>query len=667
MIAGQVSSKLGRSKLGSSKLLLNSELVSEIIQKKTKSLDPALAQFCHSNGLNQLNISNDQGFCALFVVNTPAVDDSGVSHGVEHLVFRRSRAFSQPETLFQLTSLTDLKINASTLSNVSYFHCRSQCQTSFLLGLHYLLNGLLHPVISSDDLTEEVYDDANGGVIFRELTGLQQDTDHLRQVQVDASDASPLRCNQYGGDSEMLAQLTVSDLVNYHDQHYQACDISLVTANVEPEQVAAIIEQLKPLAQPTSTAQPALKEQPVSRKQAHYRAKPLIIGERFDQHRQLLRWWFSAHYFDYFSQHQHQLADLLQSIDAELVTPQFNLNKNQQFALNIIVSNQSSTGAAQILNQFIGANPPLTSQFNHSYQSNNSYQNIKKYSPAINQLLTAYYQNIQLAAGCQSELDYAQQGLEQLKLPLPKPSRHNLKLVNHNNDKGQSSSVKQLKPVKQRKPLKPVCSKLIPQLTQLAPTLLLSRGDNNEVITRPLPDGVNQQVETVPKFLSALYQAATEKLTQGSADDMATAVNESDCMVVAKISSSQQALASITRFIIGAYPSFLAPRTQGHCYAMAALFISNSHHLVLFSALDVRPSSRLNDIGNSLLLLSDDLVFIRATLTLAKLKFSNYDDIDSPEISAITPQCIMVFLKQLSKQLLIASKRGTLSHINLFN
>ena len=595
------------------------------------------------------------------MVNTPAVDDSGVSHGVEHLVFRRSRAFSQPETLFQLTSLTDLKINASTLSNVSYFHCRSQCQTSFLLGLHYLLNGLLHPVISCEDLTEEVYDDANGGVIFRELTGLQQNADHLRQVQVDASDASPLRCNQYGGDSEMLSQLTVSDLVNYHAQHYQASDISLVTANVEAEQVAAIIKQLKPLAQPTSTAQTALKEQPapkvkpVSRKQAHYRAKPLITRELFDQHRQLLRWWFSARYFDYFSQHQHQLADLLKSIDAELVTPQFNLNKNQQFALNIIVSNQNTTGAAQILNEFIGDNPPLSSQFNNSYQSNNSYQNIKKYSPAINQLLTAYYQNIQLAAGCQSELDYAQQGLEQLKLPLSKPSRHNLKLVNHNNDKGQCSTVKRVKP------LKPVCSKLIPQLTQLAPTLLLSRGDNNEVITRPLPDGVNQQVETVPKFLSDLYQVATEQLTQGSVDYMATAVNESDCMVVAKISSSQHAVASITRFIIGAYPSFLAPRTQGHCYAMAALFISNSHHLVLFSALDVRPSSRLNDIGNSLLLLSDDLVFIRATLTLAKLKFSNYDDIDSPEISAITPQCIMVFLKQLSKQLLIAIKRGTLS------
>jgi len=66
----------------------------------------------HLNGLQHHNKNDEQGFSALIVVNTPALDDSGVSHAVEHLVFRRSAAFTHPESLFQLTALTDLSINA---------------------------------------------------------------------------------------------------------------------------------------------------------------------------------------------------------------------------------------------------------------------------------------------------------------------------------------------------------------------------------------------------------------------------------------------------------------------------------------------------------------------------------------------------------------------------
>lgn len=129
---------------------------------------------CHKNGLSQLDFRNNDGYCALFIVHTPAVDDSGVAHAVEHFVFRRSKAFDDPSSLFQLTALTDLSINASTMSNVSYFHCQSRCQLTFNLGLRYLLNGLLAPEFLKDDLCKEIYDGANRGVIYRELDGIYQ-------------------------------------------------------------------------------------------------------------------------------------------------------------------------------------------------------------------------------------------------------------------------------------------------------------------------------------------------------------------------------------------------------------------------------------------------------------------------------------------------------------
>ena len=56
----------------------------------------------HACGLQQHNITTKKGFAALIVVDTPALDDSGVSHAVEHLVFRRSAAFAQPSLYFSL-------------------------------------------------------------------------------------------------------------------------------------------------------------------------------------------------------------------------------------------------------------------------------------------------------------------------------------------------------------------------------------------------------------------------------------------------------------------------------------------------------------------------------------------------------------------------------------
>ena len=96
-------------------------------------------------------------YSGLFVVKTPALDDSGVSHGVEHFVFRCSAQFPQPESLFQLTALTDLTINASTQHDLTYYHCHSSCQQTFLLGLHYLWCGLTQPQFLTPDFRQEIY------------------------------------------------------------------------------------------------------------------------------------------------------------------------------------------------------------------------------------------------------------------------------------------------------------------------------------------------------------------------------------------------------------------------------------------------------------------------------------------------------------------------------
>jgi len=191
----------------------------------------------HQNGLKHINIINNDGFSALFVVNTPVFDDSGVAHGVEHMVFRASAAFPQAESLFQLTALTDAKINASTFENTTYFHCQSQCSHTFMLAIKYLLNGLINPVFHANDLKSEIHDGKISGVIYRELIGLEQAAEPSSKIKHQKEFC-------YGGSSNLIGNLSLEDLNNFHRRYYQMSNITLVTANADIEQISLLISSL---------------------------------------------------------------------------------------------------------------------------------------------------------------------------------------------------------------------------------------------------------------------------------------------------------------------------------------------------------------------------------------------------------------------------------------
>jgi len=197
----------------------------------------------HKNGLKHINLINSDGFSALFVVNTPIFDNSGVAHGVEHMVFRGSTAFPKPETLFQLTSLTDAKINASTFAETTYFHCQSQCYDTFMLAINYLLNGLFNPIFDSEDMRCEIHDGDNKGVIYQELIGIEQANNE--EAKITQSSQSPnLDDFFYGGISTSIGDLSLDDLSAFHQRFYQASNITLVTANADIEQISNLMALL---------------------------------------------------------------------------------------------------------------------------------------------------------------------------------------------------------------------------------------------------------------------------------------------------------------------------------------------------------------------------------------------------------------------------------------
>ncbi|MBL4822799.1 MAG: insulinase family protein [Colwellia sp.] len=466
----------------------------------------------HKNSMKHINIISNEGFNALFVVNTPVFDNSGVAHGVEHLVFRGSKAFPQAETLFQLTSLTDAKINASTFANTSYFHCQSLCPYTFILAVNYLLNGLFNPVFNAKDLHCEIYDGKDKGVIYQELLAAEQaDKNSTKESDKDSF------C--YGGISTLIGNLSLNDLTSFHQRFYQASNITLVTANADIEKISQLIS---------------------------------LLPKQHNQSTQL----------------------------KETLTKD---NKNSQ-------------------------------------DDGSNVHHQKKYSQAINQLITTYHLWLQ-DPNYQEIADYKE--IENAKKPLVTDT--------------------DMLPMQEN-------SNLIPALASLSKQLVLVEETISE---QTVSIDINQlpSKTPLPNLFSPLYQQAEKLLTSDKVNrqlNYCSVSEQRNALWLTKINATEQEIATLTSYIISAYPRFLAPRCQGSCYATQALTIENSAYLAIYSAFDVNPDKRLQEIPLCLLKLSQDNSFISMSLALAKIKYCRAYQVQKSQVSNITATDISAYLLVLA-------------------
>ncbi|MEY8253325.1 MAG: insulinase family protein [Colwellia sp.] len=560
----------------------------------------------HPNGLQHHNIHDEQGFSALIVVNTPALDDSGVSHAVEHLVFRRSAAFNHPESLFQLTALTDLSINASTHYNVTYYHCHSQCLQTCLLGLNYLLNGLLAPAFITQDLAHEIYHNECYGVIHRELTPQQVEL----QGVIARSDTSAQRCYQYGGDIELISQLTLTDITRYHAQYYQAKKMNLVTGNIEPRLIASLLESINDISKSETPYSPKTLPKAYFFESNYYETNHFETNH-FETNKQLVRWYIDDEFFVYFSKNYKNLSQLIKSFDAQLISPQYNLNNKQQFALDIIAPiTCSETVLSKALASYLLKHP--------EDKDIKEKELPHKFSAEIIRLFN-YYQTLML--DLESNLT-------------KKPSLNLKKQAAVTLGHGAVYPLQKQPLSKQQQtntptPLLPVANLLLKQLAQ---HLSDGKYQQNEYKHRPLPTVFSPLVIQAQQQLMQHQEQHQKKRAEVFSSDHS--------LILISIKDKEKSLAILTSFIINAYPTFLASRTQGHCYAIASQYVIESHHLAFYSAFDVAPCFRLTTITEALQTLSTDLSFIAATLPLVKSKLKNVD------LNTVTADSVAEFISK---------------------
>jgi len=183
---------------------------------------------------NQDNHGEGFAYRALLCIKTPSIDDSGVAHAIEHLVFRANRGAPNPANYFQITSLLPLTINASTDVGFTYYHCSSDQPAVFLFGLEYLLNAISGLEIAAQDLSYEL-GDGQKGVIHQELTAQQYRIElantSFSLEQLLSSDHRVCRLMQIDGCQDSIGDLTLAQLRRYYSAHYQPQNITLTFAS----------------------------------------------------------------------------------------------------------------------------------------------------------------------------------------------------------------------------------------------------------------------------------------------------------------------------------------------------------------------------------------------------------------------------------------------------
>jgi hypothetical protein len=162
------------------------------------------------------------------------------------------------------------------------------------------------------------------------------------------------------------------------------------------------------------------------------------------------------------------------------------------------------------------------------------------------------------------------------------------------------------------------------------------------------------KAQLLPNLFANLYQQTKDQLTkqinQNRYEIITYANNNDNALWLTHINEVEQRLANIVSYMISAHPVFLSPRCQGKCYAMQALTLENSNYLVIYSAFDISPSSRLKKISSYLLTISQDKSFIIACLHLAKIKYCRAEHVEIKQVNDITPTSISTYLQLLANR-----------------
>jgi len=545
-------------------------------------------------------------FCVVFAINTPQRDDSGIAHVVEHLIFRRSQSFDHAASLFQLTSLLPLTINASTVSGTTYFHCSSTNQQICLVGVDYLWRALTQLTITEQDLACEL------GVIAQELQAQSQsincDGYAIDRDQLLASDESPNRTKLIGGSVDSVNRLSVERLNDYYRAHYHAKNITVYSASSQHHRcfVTALKKIVAASAPQARFAQSARARLPTGTAIAVAQLPTVALQESC--------WWLATSH-SLFDELVLKVADLLDPSRHWLVTTHVDdCSEQGQWPLRIVCVDSASEALFRRIN-------PLVDGMHSSVNL-----------PEPN----AKYQR-----GCGLLIAQHQATLSRTTRPIP-PNAFIIRPLQFTKRRVTKDAAQQLSGA---------------QATLVVPDVLIGLLSG---LAKPGLDFGRCQGAFAgpPKILSHLARLRIVDMIPDWQLVAEFDANHYLCQV--QVPAQWQATARCLSAILGALPTFLMPRLAGQCYAMGCEYEPSSGALFVYSAYAIAPSNGDLHIHRSLIALAANTEFVRPCLSLAKAKIlsilSDKEQVLGAEITAVNDDDIGDLIGHISN--LFALKLG---------
>ncbi|ROV59953.1 hypothetical protein EGH82_11410 [Vibrio ponticus] len=632
-----------------------------------------IARYQHSSGVSHYNLTGcDSGqHVGVFIVKTPCDDDSGLTHALEHLVFRKSALFPEPQTLFQLTTFSNININASTLNGLTCFHFSAKTEASLNLAIRYLLSGILAPRFNQQDVQQEVFNPETGGVIYHELCGYQSDEENHLLMQAIRGDQSAQRIHCYGGATDSIPVISLAALYQYHGKYYRPSNLTLLTSTNSCPAIHSAINQVCSLLDIDQMNQAELHR--ATSKPNQVQIPPTIPNRYFDNTNLVFTWWIDLAYFDSIQALATRLKEQVTELNGRLLPIIQDANAEHKFALRVVTS---SANVESIHSLLIKSLQPLTASNTRFYHHNT------KFNQAINKLLTIYFHHLHEDKHAEPEPITKSIISPPIISRLAKLTRAKLSDANQAKELSQTTSLQTLEQVSlinnlqensdgsSRSVWQDFCHfKLDKQYNALRISDFIKKEylvDNftvgnslvvNSQHIHSLPDIdhlVSQHpqmtIPSIPSLLTKLYTQLNEnqknkRLTSRCFKQlyatqirknrqnhkfnvMLTSVSlnfsELHSLCYVEVAEDHKLVAQLASQVIAASSPFLAARVTGECYCIGITYCESSNALYLYSAFDHWSESRAERLSIALSDIAKDSLYLELALNLAKQKLKQY-------------------------------------------
>ena len=186
---------------------------------------------------------------------TPAENDKGIPHVYEHSTLGGSEKYPDPSLFFSMINQTyNTWLNAATYISNTTFDAASLSEEQLLAFADYIIDGLYHPTIMTDERTmmREAYryeltdEDAPltlTGTVYSEM---QAHTSPLvlSQVRATKMEYPGSRFAAFnGGDPDAIPEMTWQELKDFHDTYYHPSNsLTVLYGKLDPEPFLRLID-----------------------------------------------------------------------------------------------------------------------------------------------------------------------------------------------------------------------------------------------------------------------------------------------------------------------------------------------------------------------------------------------------------------------------------------